>query len=176
MARIDRRRYPVPWRFVGQKVWARADEQTVTLYTADDTRIADHARGRAVDPALVDACLPPQRAALRHRSRRFWLDRADAMGVDVGDHIRAVFDSDDVLEMLRPVQAMVTLLEVGADGGEEADGAEGLHRPTIPHPSRPVSASPASVEHRDRLTPIEQAAPAHIGPMSIARKRRAERE
>ena len=108
---FDRRRYPVPWRFVGQKVWARADAQTVTLYTEDDVRIADYARGREVDPALVDACLPPQRAALRHRSRRYWLDRADAMGDMVGDHIRAVFDSDDVLNMLRPVQAMVTLLE-----------------------------------------------------------------
>lgn len=108
---VERRRYPVPWRFVGQQIWARSDEKTVTLYTADDTRIADYARGRDVDPALVDACLPPHRARLRHRSRSFWLNRADAMGSEVGDYIRDVFASDDVLHMLRAVQAMVGLLE-----------------------------------------------------------------
>ncbi|MCA9538605.1 MAG: IS21 family transposase, partial [Myxococcales bacterium] len=63
---VDRRRYPVPWRFIGQQLWARSDDTTITFYTADDTRIADYAVGRDVDPAIVDACLPPERARLRH--------------------------------------------------------------------------------------------------------------
>jgi hypothetical protein len=38
-------------------------------------------------------------------------ERADAMGDEVGQYVRTIFDSDDVLSQLRTVQAIVTHLE-----------------------------------------------------------------
>ncbi len=107
---FERHIYPVSWRFVGKEVWLRATPTTVEVY-CDDTRIATHERGKKVPPEIVDTYLPQPRAALRHRGREYWLERADAMGEEVGSYIREVFDADDVLSMLRVVQAIVTLLE-----------------------------------------------------------------
>lgn len=102
--------YPVPWRFIGKKVWVRATQVSVEIY-CDDVRIASHQRGVKVPSDVLDTYLPPKRSDLRHRSREYWVERADVMGEAVGKYIREVFDSDDVLSMLRSVQAMVTLLE-----------------------------------------------------------------
>jgi hypothetical protein len=55
--------------------------------------------------------LPEERAALRHRSRAYWEQRADQLGADVGMFVRQVFDADEVLSQLRKVQAIVTHLE-----------------------------------------------------------------
>ena len=49
--------------------------------------------------------------SLRHRGRAFWEERARRIGPDVLDYVRAVFDSDEVLSMLRQVQAIVTHVE-----------------------------------------------------------------
>jgi transposase len=107
---FDKRLYSVPWRLVGKGVWIRATEATVAVY-ADDVRVATHERrGRSLRVTL-DEHLPPERAPLRHRSRAYWEERADRLGAEVGDYVRAVFDSDDVLSMLRAVQAIVTHLE-----------------------------------------------------------------
>lgn len=43
--------------------------------------------------------------------RSYWEERADRIGPETGRFVREVFDSDDVLHMLRPVQAIVTHLE-----------------------------------------------------------------
>ena len=107
---FDRRQYPVPWRYIGKKIWVRATARTVIAYI-DDVRVATHERGKPVPKSVVDSFLPDHRSALRHRSRSYWLSRADALGESVGVYIREVFDSDDVLSMLRTVQAMVTCLE-----------------------------------------------------------------
>lgn len=62
-------------RCMGQKVWARADGQTVTLDTADDTRIADYARGaRSTRRWSMPACrcsrlTAKERASFRGSSR-----------------------------------------------------------------------------------------------------------
>lgn len=107
---FERRPYPVPFRFIGKEAWVRATPRTVTAYI-DDVRVATHARGKPVPPEVLDSFLPDHRSSLRHRSRSFWLKRAYGMGEPVGSYIREVFDSDDVLSMLRAAQAMVTLLE-----------------------------------------------------------------
>ena len=60
---------------------------------------------------IYDTYLPEGRVDLRHRSQDYWLNRADAMGEEVGAYIREVFALDDVLSMLRRVQSIVTLLE-----------------------------------------------------------------
>lgn len=107
---FDRRLYSVPWRFIGKRVWARATAAEVTAYF-DDVRLYTHDRRGPGKRSTVEAHLPDQRAPLRHRSRAFWEERADLLGADVGAYIRDVFDSDDVLYMLRTVQAIVTHLE-----------------------------------------------------------------
>jgi len=52
-----------------------------------------------------------ERAALRHRSRDYWEQRAEKLGEPVVEFVREVFDSDDVLSQLRQAQSIVTHLE-----------------------------------------------------------------
>lgn len=108
---FERRLYSVPWRYLGRRVWLRATASTLAVY-ADDERVATHRRtetgyGRVTD----EAHLPTERGNFRHRSRDYWEERADRMGEPVGRFIREVFDADEVLSQLRPVQSIVTLLE-----------------------------------------------------------------
>jgi transposase len=104
------RLYSVPWRLIRQRVWVRATRHTVDVY-ADDVRVATHERRGRDRRATRDEHLPPERAPLRHRGRAFWESRADRLDPEVGIYVREVFDSDDVLSMLRTVQAVVTHLE-----------------------------------------------------------------
>lgn len=107
---FERRLYSVPWTHIGTKVWIRASPSSVTIY-AGETRIATHERRGDARHSTLHAHLPPQRGALAERSIAFWTQRADALGADVGDYIRHVIASDDVLSKLRDVQAIVTHLE-----------------------------------------------------------------
>lgn len=107
---FDGRLYSVPWRLIGQRVWVRATRHTVVV-EADDVRVATHERRGQGRRATRDDHLPPERAPLRHRSRAFWEARADRLDPEVGAYVREVFDSDEVLSMLRTVQAIVTHLE-----------------------------------------------------------------
>jgi transposase len=107
---FDGRLYSVPWRLIKQRVWVRASGHTVDVY-ANDERVATHERRGRSPRATRDEHLPPERAPLRHRSRAFWEARADGLSPEIGGYIREVFDSDDVLSMLRTVQSIVTHLE-----------------------------------------------------------------
>lgn len=107
---LDKRLYWVPFQLIGQQVWVRATAHTVVLY-ADDERVATHDRRGSGYRSTQQGHLPAPRAPLRHRSRAYWEQRAEALGEPVGLYIRAVFDSDDVLLQLRTVQAIVTHLE-----------------------------------------------------------------
>lgn len=78
---------------------------------ADDARVATHDRRGAGPRSTLDEHLPPERAPWRHRSRAYWEERADRIAPEVGAYVREVFDADDVLSMLRTVQAVVTHLE-----------------------------------------------------------------
>jgi transposase len=103
---FERRLYSVPWRLVGKQVWVRATATTVVAYF-DDERVATHdRRGRGLR-STVDDHLPDFRGQLRHRSRAYWEERADEVGPETGAYVREVFASDDVLSMLRTVQAIV---------------------------------------------------------------------
>lgn len=107
---FDKRLYSVPWKQLGQPVWVRACVHTVAIY-AEDARVATHSRRGKDYRSTVDSHLPDHRGELRHRSRAYWEERADAIGEEVGRYIRTIFDSDDVLSQLRTVQAIVTHLE-----------------------------------------------------------------
>jgi transposase len=101
--------YSAPWMLVGKMLWVRADRSCVQLY-CDDDRVAQHERAKPGQRRTDDRHLPEHRADYRHRARSFWEQRADALGPEVGAYIREVFDSDDVLDQLRTVQAMVSHL------------------------------------------------------------------
>jgi hypothetical protein len=107
---FERRVYPVPWRLIGERLWVRATPTTLAIYQ-DEARVATHRRGVPVPPEIVDQYLPPERAALRHRSRTYWLERADRLDPEVGALVREIFAAEDVLSQLRTVQAIVTHLE-----------------------------------------------------------------
>ena len=107
---FGRRPYPVPWRLIGQQVWIRATPVTVAIY-ANEERVATHRRNVPVPPEVLDQYLPPERVPLRYRSRRYWLERADRLGEEIGGYIREIFAAEDVLSQLRTVQSIVTHLE-----------------------------------------------------------------
>ena len=102
--------YSVPWRFVGRQVLVRATRNTVEIY-ADDVRIATHERVSRGKRQTHEDHLPEGRRDYRHRTRSYWEERADALGVEVGAYICEVFDADDVLYQLRTAQAIVRHLE-----------------------------------------------------------------
>jgi transposase len=107
---FDQRLYSVPWRLIKQRVWLRATASSVTIFS-NDVRVAMHDRRGQSVRSTCDEHLPEERAPWRHRSRAYWEARADRIAIEVGAYIREVFDSDDVLSMLRTVQAIVTHLE-----------------------------------------------------------------
>jgi hypothetical protein len=117
---FERRLYSVPWRLIGQRVWVRASAGSVTVFH-DDARVATHDRRGPGHRSTNDAHLPEHRADLRHRSRAYWEERGDRIGPETGRLVREVFDSDDVLSMLRTVQAIVGHLE--RHPRERAEGA-----------------------------------------------------
>jgi len=117
---FGKRLYSVPWRLIGQRVWLRATAGTVAVFHAD-VRVATHDRRGLGHRSTVDGHLPEHRADLRHRSRSYWEERADRVGPQTGRLVREVFDSDDVLSMLRTVQAIVGHLE--RHPRERAEGA-----------------------------------------------------
>lgn len=107
---FERRMYSVPWRLIGKKVWLRATPSSVSIYW-DETRVATHERRGSEPRSTHDAHLPDHRRDLRHRSRSFWEERAARIGPETATYVKALFDADDVLSMLRQVQAVVMHLE-----------------------------------------------------------------
>jgi transposase len=105
-----RRLYSVPWRLVGSRVWLQVTENDVVVF-ADDQRVATHPRRGPTQRSTYDEHLPEHRGLLRHRSRAWWEERAARIGPETAQYVKEIFDSDDVLSQLRPVQAIVTHLE-----------------------------------------------------------------
>ena len=106
----DRRLYSVPWRLIGSKVWLQATADSVLIF-ANDERVATHSRRGAEQHSTCDEHLPEQRGPLRHRSRAWWEERAARIGPETALYVKGVFEADDVLSQLRPVQAIVMHLE-----------------------------------------------------------------
>ncbi len=116
--------YSVPWRWVGHEIWVRATPKTVTIQlkdeeVIDEQRIASHRRLPGRGRSTIESHLPEHRRDLRHRSRSYWQERAEAIGPQTLRFVTEVFESDEVLSQLRKVQAIVTHLE-----GFPADRAE----------------------------------------------------
>ena len=100
----------MPWRYIGSKVWLQVTADTVIVF-ANDERVATHSRRGTQLSSTVDEHLPEHRGLLRHRSRTWWEERAARIGPETALYVKEIFDSDDVLSQLRPVQAIVMHLE-----------------------------------------------------------------
>lgn len=72
--------------------------------------MASHSRRGPNQRSTCEEHLPEQRREIRHRSRDYWENKAQALGPEVGSFIAEIFDSDDVLYQRRTVQAIVGLL------------------------------------------------------------------
>jgi transposase len=107
---VEGARYSAPWRLIDKVLLARVTKCSVELYF-EDTRVATHERQPSGGKSILDEHLPPHRTAHRHRSREYWEQRAAELGDDVLAFVREVFDADDVLSQLRPVQSIVTHLQ-----------------------------------------------------------------
>ena len=107
---FDKRLYSVPYRYLHRDAWVRATPDTVVVYV-DDERVATHDRRGPALRSINDDHLPDERVALRHRGEDFWTRRAGHVGGDVEELAREIFALESVLNPLRTVQAIVTLLE-----------------------------------------------------------------
>jgi transposase len=107
---FDKALYSVPWQWVGKTVLVRATAHSVQIY-GDNERIATHGKVSPGKRSTHEEHLPPHRRDLRHRSRGYWVERANTIDPSVGQYIQEVFQSDDVLEQLRSVQCIVSYLE-----------------------------------------------------------------
>ncbi|TPV97296.1 MAG: IS21 family transposase [Myxococcales bacterium FL481] len=107
---VEQARYSVPWRLVGKRLLARVTDKSVELYW-ENTRVATHERQPPGGRSVQDEHLPPERGEYRQRERSYWVERAETLGVDVHRYVNEVFDSDDVLNQLTKVQAIIRHLE-----------------------------------------------------------------
>lgn len=106
---FEKRLYSVPYRLLHQEVWICATPDTVIVY-AENERVATHDR-RGPLRSTLDDHLPAGRVDYRHRGEDFWTRRAALLGDEVEGLAREIFALEDVLNPLRNVQAIVTLLE-----------------------------------------------------------------
>lgn len=107
---FDKRLYSVPYRFLHKDAWVRATPDSVAIYIEDE-RVATHDRRGRTHRSTEDNHLPVERVSLRHRGEAFWTRRAGELGEEVGALVRELFGRDQVLNPLRTVQQIVTLLE-----------------------------------------------------------------
>jgi hypothetical protein len=123
---IDGAFYTAPWKLLHQELWARTTVHQITLFH-DDRRVAWHHRVGRGQRSTVPEHLPDHRVDLCERSRAFWEDRAQAIGPQSLELVQKVFDGDDVLSRLRPVQAIVTHLANFPRERAEAAATRALH-------------------------------------------------
>ncbi len=107
---VDGAFYSAPWKLVAKKLWARCTSHSVALWYGDE-HLHTHGRVAHGMRQTVEEHLPEHRRDLRHRSRSYWLAKAEALGPEVAQLATEIFDSDDVLLQLRRVQAVIRHLE-----------------------------------------------------------------
>jgi len=107
---FDKRIYSVPYRHLHAEAWVKATPDRVSIYV-DDELVAAHDRHGRGARSTEDAHLPAGRVDYRHRGEAFWVKRAAMVGDEVEGLAREIFALETVLNPLRTVQAIVTMLE-----------------------------------------------------------------
>lgn len=107
---FDKRLYSVPYRHLHAEAWVKATPDRVSIYV-DDELVASHDRRGHRQRSTEDTHLPAERVAYRHRGEAFWVQRAALLGEEVEGLVREIFALETVLNPLRTVQAILTMLE-----------------------------------------------------------------
>jgi transposase len=123
---VDGAYYSAPWKLLGAKLWARCTAHSMALWQ-DDRHVHTHGRVSRGQRRTFDEHLPEHRRDLRHRSRSYWIDRAQDLGPEVEGLASRIFDSDDVLLQLRKVQSIVGHLETFPRERARNAAARALH-------------------------------------------------
>ena len=124
--------YTVPWRFIGQRLDARAGERTVEFY--QDGQVvktwARIERGKQTDWADF----PPEKAAFFMRTPQWCLKRAGELGEHVKALVEGLFEVN-ALYRLRQVQGVVRLADKHGAGRLDAACRRAIERrrPRVPH-------------------------------------------
>ena len=102
--------YSVPFRLVGQKLWLRATDTTVTIFN-DHHLIATHVRARtAATRRTVREHLPPNAQRFFAHDRSWCIGQARHIGPACAQLIDTLL-SDKILERLRAAQGVLRLAE-----------------------------------------------------------------
>lgn len=107
---VDGAFYSAPWTLLGQKLWARCTSHSVAIWHEEE-HVHTHGRVPRGKRQTVEEHLPEHRRDLRHRSRSYWIEKAELIGPEVARLATEIFDADDVLLQLRRVQAVIRHLE-----------------------------------------------------------------
>lgn len=117
--------YSVPFTLVGQRLWLRATDNTVTIFK-DHSLIAAHPRSRAVGTRrTVREHLPPQAQVFFAHDRAWCSQRAAHIGSACAQLIDQLL-SDRILERLRAAQGVLRLATRFGEARLEAACARAL--------------------------------------------------
>ncbi|MGH3229181.1 MAG: IS21 family transposase [Streptosporangiaceae bacterium] len=122
---VARALYSVPWRHVGARVTARADEYLVKVYLRDQlikTHPRQHPGGRSTDVADM----PPGVEGYATRTVDRMVDQAGCYGEHVGIYARRLLDGDAPWMMMRSVYRLVGLAKRYGPAAAEAACARAL--------------------------------------------------
>lgn len=123
---FERCYYSVPFRLVGQALWLKATEATVTVYREQEA-VAQHVRLlRPGSRRTVDDHLPPAALAWRLHDTQWCLQEAQRIGPACYAFVTALF-ADRVLVRLRAVQGVLRFAEKFGSARLEAACARALH-------------------------------------------------
>ena len=117
--------YSVPFALVGQRLWLRATDNTVTIFK-DHYLIATHPRSRAIGTRrTVREHLPPQAQVFFAHDRAWCSQRASGIGVACAQLIDQLL-GDRILERLRAAQGVLRLATRFGEARLEAACARAL--------------------------------------------------
>jgi len=117
--------YSVPFSLVGQRLWLRATDNTVTVFK-DHSLAATHPRARALGTRrTVREHLPPQAQAFFAHDRAWCVKRAADIGAACAQLIDRLL-GDRILERLRAAQGVLRLASRFGDTRLEAACARAL--------------------------------------------------
>lgn len=119
-AQVDCSLYSLPVDYVGRKLDARADSQTVRFYLRGEL-VKAHPRAARGERSTDKNDFPAERFATAQRDTAFYLARAQEEGEWIGKYAEALLDSPLPWSRMRQVHALLRLPKrYGAERVEEA--------------------------------------------------------
>jgi hypothetical protein len=160
---VARALYSVPWRHVGARVMARADEHLVKVYLRDQL-IKTHPRKQPGGRSTDAADMPPGVEGYATRTVDRMIAQAASYGPATGLYARRLLDGDAPWMMMRSVYRLVGLAKRYGPPAAEAACARALDVDVIN-----VSKIESMLKNATENTPAAGLAAAAGGPGRFAR-------